>query len=240
MLKLRPLHYTVVVQMIRIFGRLFADTVLIAVLLFATAGTFSWWRAWVLLAVLLLVRTATAIVIYRVNPALMQERARLPIHSGQPVTDKVLLLLVLGTGFVLLPVIVSLDVFRWHLLPAPPHVVSAMGLLLFTLGWVIKALALHANAFAATTVRLQSERRHVVVDQGVYRIVRHPFYAGTPLVMLGMCLWLESPAATLCVSVPMVFIVARLILEERFLLRELPDYAAYAQRVQHRLYPGVW
>ncbi|HST57854.1 MAG TPA: hypothetical protein VLK84_04130 [Longimicrobium sp.] len=29
-------------------------------------------------------------------------------------------------------------------------------------------------------------------------------------------------------------------LEERFLLRELPGYAAYAERVRHRLIPGLW
>jgi protein-S-isoprenylcysteine O-methyltransferase Ste14 len=34
--------------------------------------------------------------------------------------------------------------------------------------------------------------------------------------------------------------VLRLRLEERFLRRELPGYAAYAARVRHRLIPGIW
>jgi protein-S-isoprenylcysteine O-methyltransferase Ste14 len=34
--------------------------------------------------------------------------------------------------------------------------------------------------------------------------------------------------------------VLRLRLEERFLWRELPGYAAYAARVRHPLIPGVW
>ena len=41
--------------------RLVADTVLVAIMLFASAGTFAWWRAWVLLAVMLVVRAVGAL-----------------------------------------------------------------------------------------------------------------------------------------------------------------------------------
>src|SRR5919106_4988068 len=131
--------------MLRVMARLVADAVLIAILLFSAAGTLTWWRAWLLLAVLLLVRTVGALAVYRVNPALLQERARLPIHGDQPRTDKLLLLAVLTTGFVGLPVIAGFDVFRWHLLPRPAPLLANLGLALFTLGWGIKALALRAN-----------------------------------------------------------------------------------------------
>ncbi len=55
--------------------RLVADAALVAALLFLSAGTLSWWRAWVLLVVLLVVRSFTAAAVYRVSPALLQERA---------------------------------------------------------------------------------------------------------------------------------------------------------------------
>jgi protein-S-isoprenylcysteine O-methyltransferase Ste14 len=35
-------------------------------------------------------------------------------------------------------------------------------------------------------------------------------------------------------------VVTRLVLEERFLRRELPGYGEYAARVRHRLLPGIW
>jgi hypothetical protein len=44
----------------------------------------------------------------------------------------------------------------------------------------------------------------------------------------------------LCAAVPLALMLIRLRLEERFLHRELPGYAAYAERVRHRLIPGVW
>ena len=181
--------------MLVVLGRLVADAALVAILLFASAGTLSWWRGWVLVAMLLVVRVASAIAIYRVNPDLLRDRAKLPLHTGQPWSDKMLLLVVLGAGFLGLPVIAGLDVFRWHVLPRPTAFVSSLGLVLFVIGWGIKALALHANAFATAVVRLQRERTHAVVDTGVYRIVRHPFYAADPLILVGLGLWLESYAA---------------------------------------------
>jgi len=119
--------------------RLLADTGLVALILFVSAGTLAWWRAWVLLAVLLLVRAGGAVVVARVNPGLLRERARLPLHAEQPWSDRVLLLAVLATGFLGLPAIAGLDVFRWHVLPRPAPVLSAIGLVLFVLGWSLSS-----------------------------------------------------------------------------------------------------
>jgi protein-S-isoprenylcysteine O-methyltransferase Ste14 len=226
--------------MLRVAVRLLADAGLVAALLFTSAGTLAWWRAWLLLAVLLLVRALGARAVYRVNPALLRERARLPIHADQPWTDRLLLLAVLTTGFLGLPVIAGLDVFRWHVLPRPAPLLGGIGLVLFACGWSIKNLALRANAFATAVVRLQHERAHAVADAGVYAVVRHPFYAADPLILVGLGLWLESYTAALCAIVPVSLMLIRLHLEERFLRRELPGYDAYTVRVPHRLIPGVW
>lgn len=226
--------------MLGVVARLVADAALVAVALFASAGTLAWRRAWVLLAVLLLVRTLGARAVYRVHPGLLRDRAKLPVHAAQPRADRVLLLGVLATGFLGLPVIAGLDAFRWHVLPRPAPVVAGLGLALFALGWGIKSLALRANAFAVAVVRLQRERAHAVADSGAYGVVRHPFYAADPLILVGLGLWLESYAAALGAVVPVALMVIRLRLEERLLRRELPGYAAYAERVRHRLVPGVW
>ena len=226
--------------MLRVMARLVADAVLVGALLFAAAGTVAWRRAWLLLAVLLLVRGAGALAVDRVNPALLRERAGLPVHADQPRADRLLLLAVLATGFLGLPAVAGLDAFRWHALPRPAAWLAGLGLVLFALGWGLKGLALRANAFATAVVRLQRERAHAVVDSGVYAVVRHPFYAADPLILLGLGLWLESYVAALAAVVPMALVVVRLRLEERFLRRELPGYQEYTTRVPHRLIPGVW
>ena len=46
--------------------------------------------------------------------------------------------------------------------------------------------------------------------------------------------------AAVAAVAPIAMIMMRLRLEERFLRRELPGYAAYAERVRFRLIPGIW
>jgi protein-S-isoprenylcysteine O-methyltransferase Ste14 len=226
--------------MYRVMTRLVADTVLVGVLLFTTARTLAWGSAWVLLAVLLFVRAAGARAVYRVNPALLHDRAKFPIHADQPWTDRLLLIAVLSTGILGLPVVAALDAFRWHTLPPPTPLLRGLGLVLFALGWGLKSLALRANTFAVPVVRVQRERAHVLVDSGVYGVIRHPFYAADPLILFGLGLWLKSYVAVLVAGIPLTFMLVRLLLEERYLQRALPGYHAYMLRVPHRLIPGVW
>jgi protein-S-isoprenylcysteine O-methyltransferase Ste14 len=225
--------------MTKAIGRALVYVAFFALLLFVPAGTADWWRAWVLLGILLVARIAGTIAVQLANPGLLRERSRVPLHAGQPLVDKVLVVGVMA-GFAALPAVAGLDRFRWHVLPTPAPVVSGLGLVLFTAGWWIVALTLLANAFAVTVVRHQEERHHALVDTGVYRIVRHPMYAGMVLVMAGLGLWLGSYLAALVALLPVSILVVRIGFEERFLLGTLPGYAEYTSRVRARLIPGVW
>ena len=226
--------------MFKVLTRVVADAVVIAIVLFVAAGTIAWPRAWVLVSVLLVVRAASAIAVFRVNPDLLRERATVLIHPHQTWTDRLVLLAFMGTAFVGTPAVAALDAFHWRLLPSPPLVLAVMGLGLFVLGWTIIAVALWANPFAVTVVRFQDERQHTVVDTGVYGVIRHPMYAGNPLVNVGLSLWLGSYVAVLFSVIPLVLLMVRIGLEERFLRRDLPGYGAYAARVPYRLLPGLW
>jgi protein-S-isoprenylcysteine O-methyltransferase Ste14 len=190
--------------------------------------------------VLLAVRTVSAAMVYPVNPALLRERAGLPLHAEQSSADRLLILGVLATGFLGLPIIAALDRFHWHLLGRPARLVGDAGLVLFALGWGLKGLALRANVFATAVVRWQRERGHMVVETGPYAVVRHPFYAADPLIFLGLSFWLESYTAALCTLVPTALMLSRLMLEERVLRNAFPGYGAYATRVRYRLVPGLW
>jgi protein-S-isoprenylcysteine O-methyltransferase Ste14 len=55
-----------------------------------------------------------------------------------------------------------------------------------------------------------------------------------------MPLWLQSYAAALLAIVPVAAIALRILVEERFLRRELKGYDAYTQRVRYRLIPLLW
>lgn len=204
--------------------------------LFLFAGTFDWWRAWALLGVLFVINIGSVISLPR---GLLEERLKPPLQKGQPLADKIILALLLAT-FAGLIVFVPLDVFQFHLLAKPGYMVSALGLGLFVAGSWIAYLALRQNAFAAPVVRHQEERQQIVIDTGVYSLVRHPMYSGGALVILGMPLWLESYAATVLAIVPIATLIVRILVEEQFLKRELKGYNEYIKKVRYRLVPLLW
>jgi protein-S-isoprenylcysteine O-methyltransferase Ste14 len=210
-----------------------------ALLLFAPAGTLHWWRAWVFLAVTVSVMALAIFNILPDNSGLFSERARGVIQKGQPLWDRVLVIL-LVVSYVGQIVFIPLDVFRLHLAPKPGEVVSLLGLALYVAGWWIITLAMKVNPFAVPVVRLQEERHQRVIDTGIYAVVRHPMYSGFVPMVVGPALWMESYVAALLAIVPIGVLALRSLFEERFLKRELKGYDAYTEKVRYRLIPFVW
>lgn len=224
----------------RLCVRIFIQTAVFGALLFGPAGTFCWWQAWVLLALIAAGTVVTISALYPRHSGILEERLKPPLQAGQPLIDKVIVVVLLVTVFGA-TAFVPVDVFRFHLLLGkPPLVVSAFGLVLIGAGWWISYRTLVENAFAALAVRSQPERNQHVVDTGVYAIVRHPMYAGAALFFIGMALWLGSIAGTLAMLLPTAVLIIRIPFEERFLRSQLDGYGAYTGRVRWRLIPGIW
>jgi protein-S-isoprenylcysteine O-methyltransferase Ste14 len=209
------------------------------VLLFLPAHTLLWPRAWWFLGVVFLLSVASLASLARGSRGLIEERFRSPVQKGQPLLDKLLVVTLVG-GIYALIAFISLDVFRLHLLGGPGPLLSALGLAAFAAGWGIVTLAMRENAFAAPVVKHMAERGQRVVDTGAYGIVRHPMYAGCIPLLVGMCLWLGSYAAALLSLALLALVVLRILVEERFLKRELSGYDAYTRKVRNRLIPFLW
>jgi protein-S-isoprenylcysteine O-methyltransferase Ste14 len=210
-----------------------------ALLLFVPACTLHWCRAWVFLAVTLAVMTAAVFSILPDSADLFSQRAKGVIQKGQPMWDRVLVIL-LVVSFVGQIVFIPLDVFRFHLMPKPGGFISFFGLALYVAGWWTMTLAMKVNPFAVPVVRLQEERHQRVIDTGVYAVVRHPMYAGFVPMVVGPALWLESYVAALLAIVPIAVLAVRSVFEEQFLKRELKAYDAYTEKVRYRLILFVW
>jgi len=208
-------------------------------LLFLPAGTLNWWRAWVFIGVLAAGSAISVVRLFPEHKDLIEERMKPPIQKGQPLADKIIVLLLLLFFYGMLAFI-PFDVFRLHLLGEPGPLVSFSGLFLLAAGWRIIYLALRENAFAALVVKLQEERRQIVIDSGVYGVVRHPMYAGAILFFLGIPLWLESYAAAVLALASIFLLMLRIPIEEKYLRRELTGYDAYTKRIRYRMIPHVW
>jgi protein-S-isoprenylcysteine O-methyltransferase Ste14 len=208
-------------------------------LLFLPAGTFDWWRAWVLVGIVAVGSLISELKLFPDHKDLIRERLKAPVQKGQPLIDKIITSIMLLIFYGMF-VFIALDVFRFHLMGRPGPLVSFAGLVLLAAGWRIAYLALRENAFAALVVKSQGERGQTVIDSGVYGVVRHPMYAGAIPFFLGMPLWLESYAAVVLAVFLIFLLMLRIMIEEKYLRRELIGYDAYTKRVRYKLIPHVW
>lgn len=204
--------------------------------LFAAAGRWDWWEAWLFLILYFLLSLVTGLWMLRTHPDLLRERNR----PGPDVKRWDHLLVGLNLVLTLaLYAVIGLDAGRygWSRVPA---VVRAIGLLGFLPAFGLPLAASRANAYLSSRVRIQEERGHQVVDGGPYRFVRHPMYAGMICYDLSLPLLLGSWWGLLVSAAMIAAVVVRTALEDRTLQRELAGYEEYSRRVRYRLLPWVW
>jgi protein-S-isoprenylcysteine O-methyltransferase Ste14 len=206
---------------------------ILAAILFISAGRLDWIWAWAYLGVGLVILIINTIIM---PPELIAERGQ-PGENVKP-WDKLLTTLAqfptLGV-----PVVAGLDErFGWspQLVPA----IHLVGLALFVLGQGLFSWAMASNKFFSTLVRIQIDRGHTVAASGPYRYVRHPGYVGFIVSFFGMSLALGSLWALIPAVLIACLLIVRTYMEDRTLHDELPGYSDYAQRVRYRLLPGIW
>lgn len=76
-------------------------------------------------------------------------------------------------------------------------------------------------------------------NQGPYRFVRHPMYAGYVISHFGYLIGWPSTHNIMLYTLALIIQMARLLREEELLSQD-PGYRAYMARVRYRLLPGVF
>lgn len=199
---------------------------------------WSWWQAWAFAALTVFGFLISRLLASRKHPDLLDERARFTDHDDTEPFDKILSPIV-GFAPALVPVCAGLEVQFIGAL-TKPLAVDVIALLAFVAGYAFGTWAMLENRFFATTVRIQTERGHVVVTTGPYRIVRHPGYSGALLVFAATPVLFGTPWTALLTAALCIALILRTALEDRTLRRKLPGYQDYATRTRFRLFPGLW
>jgi len=93
---------------------------------------------------------------------------------------------------------------------------------------------------AAYTRTLPTHEQQYVIDQGPYRLIRHPGYTGSMLTWMGFALASRSaPVIVLVTALLGGAYERRINAEEELLNHDLPGYSAYSQHTK-KLIPFVW
>jgi protein-S-isoprenylcysteine O-methyltransferase Ste14 len=204
-------------------------------LLFWPADTFNYWQAWVFIAVFTFATIVPSMYLGRTDPAALQRRMH---HGPRAETRAVQKIIIVGV-FLGLFAMMALSAFDHRFGWSPvPAAVCVIGDVLGVAGLCIGMLVVTQNSYAAATVRVEAEQK--LASRGLYKFVRHPMYAGSLILMLGIPLALGSYWGLLLIIPGLLVLVFRILDEEKLLSQELAGYREYKQRVHFRLVPYVW
>lgn len=204
-------------------------------MVFLPAGTLHYWQGWVFLAIFGLATWIPSLYLLRTNPAALDRR----MHAGPGQEARPAQKVISSIAFSSLVGIIVFSVFDhrfgWSTVPSP---ISGIGDVLVAVGLIITMFVVIQNGYAAANITVESGQ--TVVSTGLYGLVRHPMYAGTVILLVGIPLALGSYWGLLFI-VPSLFVLAlRIRDEEDMLEHELTGYRAYEQQVHYRLLPYVW
>lgn len=205
---------------------------LVGLLIFLPAGTLCYAGGLLLMGLLFVPMLIAGFVMFFKSPDFLAKR--LDAKEKQATQKGVLAFsaLIFIGGFV----IAGLDYrFGWSRMPLW---VTVAGSVIFLIAYALYAEVMRENAFLSRTI--QVEEGQTVVDTGLYGIVRHPMYSVTVLLFLVIPLILGSWYALIPFAFYPAIIAVRLLDEEKLLIRELPGYPEYKEKVKYRLIPFVW
>jgi protein-S-isoprenylcysteine O-methyltransferase Ste14 len=150
--------------------------------------------------------------------------------------DKGSALLIITGNFIAIVVAFLFAGFNIALLP---NWAFYLGIVLMIMGFIVRQWSIAVlGRFFSPTVGIQNDQK--VVDNGPYRLIRHPSYTGGLLIMIGLGLALQSWGAVLITL--LIFSLAygyRIHIEEKVLISKLGnEYITYMKRTK-RLIPYV-
>lgn len=209
-----------------------AGIILVGILIFLPAGSFSFFNGWLLMGILFIPMFFAGLIMMFKNPDLLKSR----LNAKEKQKEQGFVVKLSGIMFLLGFVIAGLGVrLGWYTLP---NWIVFIGAVLFVISYILYAEVLRENTYLSRTIEVKENQK--VIDTGLYGIVRHPMYSVTLILFLSTPIVLGSVYSFLIfLSYP--FIIAKRIKhEEEFLTRELDGYREYRQKVKCRLIPFIW
>ena len=217
--------------------RMLLTLVVLAVLLFAPAGSLRFWPAWTYIALMAACWIFFFVDLYHRSPDLIERR----LQAKEPERMQKLILKIfsvfLYAGFILCGLDFRFGWSRRWIVPVPLGLIVA-GQLGAVAGYLFVYWVMRTNAFAASVIRVEREQR--VIDTGPYALIRHPMYTGMALTALSTPLALGSYIALPAFAMIVPVLIYRLVHEEQTLCRDLSGYPEYCVRTPFRLVPRVW
>jgi protein-S-isoprenylcysteine O-methyltransferase Ste14 len=212
--------------------KLVSGLLLICILIFLPAGSFSFWQGWLFIGILFIPMLIAGVILMRKNPDLLRKR----LDAKEKESEQRTVLAMSGFLFLAAFIIAGLNWrFGWWLIPDWAVWVAAG---MFLCSYVLYAEVLRENTYLSRTIEVQKGQK--VIDTGLYGIVRHPMYMATIILFLSMQLVLASPISFFIMLGYIPVIAKRINNEEHVLEEGLDGYKEYKEKVKNKIIPGIW
>ena len=209
-----------------------AGVILLGVLIFLPAGSFSYWQGWLLMGTLFVPMFIAGLVMLSKNPDLLRKR----LDAKEKEDEQKAVVALSGLLFIAAFVIAGLNWrYGWCILPDWCVWTASI---VFLGSYMLYAEVLRENTYLSRTIEIQENQK--VIDTGLYGIVRHPMYMATIILFLAMPLVLASPISFLIMLGYIPVIAKRIRNEEAVLEEGLAGYKEYKTRVKYKVIPFVW
>jgi len=214
----------------------FIGTFLFFIILFISAGRIDYWQG-LIYVIIGLIMSLLNYTVLRIDPELLKERSK--PGEGTKKWDKT----ILGLSFLItisMYVTAGIDSGRYHWSPDFHWSLYLMGIILTISGQLLFLIAQKQNKFFSSTVRIQTNREHIVCETGLYKIVRHPAYLGSIIQSLGFPLLFGSLWSIIPIFWLIILLITRTNLEDKTLKNELKGYPEYSDKTRYKIIPYVW
>ena len=212
----------------------FVSFVLIALALFLSAGTLSYWQAWAYLFVGGVASIPLTLYIIK-DPILLESRTKAGPSAEQRPIQKIIVLCA-GLPAIAAFIVPGLDHrFSWSNMS--PWLSLTGNLLILLSMWMVYRV-FKENSFASATVEISKDQK--VISTGPYALVPNPMYSSAAVYLIGMSLALGSYWGLIPSILTILGLVMRLFDEEKFLAKNLSGYIEYCAKVRSHLIPGIF
>ena len=185
------------------FTKYLLGLILVSALIFLPAGSVDYIYGWLFIALLFIPILFLGIILYFKNPTLLEKRLngkeKIGVQKGVVVFSALLFVV----GFV----VAGLD-YRWALSCVPLWGII-LASIVFVISYIGYAEVMRENKYLSRTIEVDKDQ--IVVDSGLYGIVRHPMYSVTVFMFLSIPIVLGSLLSLICFAVYIPIIIVRIL-----------------------------
>jgi protein-S-isoprenylcysteine O-methyltransferase Ste14 len=144
------------------------------------------------------------------------------------------------SGILFFMALLTISFFNYTILSITvSNTVQLIGTIVVVTG-VIVAIIARSTLAKNWSGNIEIKVKHELITTGIYRLIRHPIYAGILSMSLGTLLFTANISSLLLFLIMLIFLILKLKEEEEVLMKHFPNKYHKYQEETYALIPYLW